>query len=165
MSARFKCLLLLLMLGPTIHADQREFGGSFKELRPEQQKLVIEIVSGFNTSTGQSLDPQHTYDSVRISVRSTFEAVTQALLTTKLTSKSGEPLGNTLDLVDVIEEVSGEVRGARGDQQFRVYAVMKPNAIEVLQDSNEFYRDKDNRRYHQGFPLCFRMPGVPSIQV
>jgi hypothetical protein len=65
----------------------------------------------------------------------------------------------------VIEDVAGEVRGARGDQQFRIYAVMKPGAIEKLQDSTEFFRDKDNRYYHKGFPVCFRMSGLPSIQV
>lgn len=97
-------------------------------------------------------------------MRTTFEAVTHALLTTKLTSKSGKSLGNALDLVDVVEEVSGEFPGKRGDQQFRIYAVMKPDAVAKLEDSKEFFRDKDNRRYHKGFPLCFRMPNVPSIQ-
>jgi hypothetical protein len=87
------------------------------------------------------------------------------LLSTNLTSASGKSLGNALDLIDVIEDVAGELRGARGDQQFRIYAVMKPGAIEKLQDSTEFFRDKDNRYYHKGFPVCFRMTGLPSIQV
>jgi hypothetical protein len=82
-----------------------------------------------------------------------------------LTSESGEPLGNALELVDVVEDVAGEVSGARGDQQFRIYAVMKPGVIEKLQDANEFFRDKNNSRYHKGFPVCFRMPDIPSIQV
>jgi hypothetical protein len=161
MSPRFRWLVLIVVLGPTLHPDQREFGGSFQELRPEQQRIVVEIVSRFNSSTGQSLTPQHVYDGARISVRSTFEAVTQALLTTKLTSKSGKPLGNALELVDVIEDVAGEFPGRRGDQQFRIYAVMKPDAITKLEDSDDFFRDKDNRRYHNGFPVCFRLTGIP----
>ena len=158
-------LVLLVTLGLNAHADEREFGGSFQELRPEQQRLVVDTVRRFNSSTGQSLIPQQVYDGARVSARSTFEAVTQALLTTKLTSKSGEPLGNALELVDVVEDVAGAVPGARGDQQFRIYAVMRPGVIEKLNESNEFFRDKDNSRYHKGFPLCFRMPDVPSIQV
>jgi hypothetical protein len=161
----FRCLVLLLILGISGHGEQHEFGGSFQELRPQQQQLVIEIVRRFNTSTGQSLSPEQTYDSARISVRSTFEAVTQALATTKLTSKSGRSSGNALELVDVVEDVAGEFPGKRGDQQFRIYAVMKPDTIQRLQDSNEFFRDNDNSRYHKGFPVCFRMPNVPSIQI
>jgi hypothetical protein len=155
---------LLVTVAPLIHAE-RKFGGSFQELRPEQQRLVVDTVSRFNSSTGQSLNPELVYDGARVSVRSTFEAVTQALLNTKLTSESGDPLGNALELVDVVEDVAGEVSGARGDQQFRIYAVMKPGVIEKLQDANEFFRDKNNSRYHNGFPLCFRMPDIPSIQV
>lgn len=161
----FRCLVLLLILGISGRGEQHEFGGSFQELRPQQQQLVVEIVRRFNTSTGQSLTPEQTYDNARISVRSTFEAVTQALATTKLTSKSGKPSGDALELVDVVEDVAGEFPGKRGDQQFRIYAVMKPDTIERLQDSEEFFRDNDNRRYHKGFPVCFRMPNVPSIQV
>src|SRR4051812_10663251 len=131
----FICFAFLLVFTITGHAQQHEFGGSFQELRPQQQQLVVEIVHRFNTSTGQSLSPEQTYDSARISVRSTFEAVTQALATTKLTSKSGKPSGNALELVDVVEDVAGEFPGKRGDQQFRIYAVMKPDTIERLQDS------------------------------
>jgi hypothetical protein len=160
-----RCLALLVTVAPVIHAAERKFGGSFQELRAEQQRLVVDTVSRFNSSTGQSLSPELVYDGARVSARSTFEAVTQALLNTKLTSESGEPLGNALELVDVVEDVAGEVSGARGDQQFRIYAVMKPGVIEKLQDANEFFRDKNNSRYHKGFPVCFRMPDISSIQV
>ena len=157
-------LILVAVLAGVAHPEQADIG-SFHELRSEQRQLVVQMVGRFNLSTGQALVPEHAYDAAPISVRSTFEAVSQALLTTKLTSTTGEPLGNALELIEVIEDVAGEVSGARGDQQFRVYAVMKPGAIEKLQDSVEFFRDKDNRYYHKGFPVCFRMPGLPSIQV
>lgn len=122
----FRCLVLLLILGVNGHGEQHEFGGTFQELMPQQQQLVVKIVQRFNTSTGQSLTAEQTYNRARISVRSTFEAVTQALATTELTSKSGKPSGSALQLVDVIEDVAGELPGKRGDQQFRIYAVMKP---------------------------------------
>jgi hypothetical protein len=114
--------------------------GSFQELRPEQQQLVIEIINRFNISTAQSLTGHHAYDEARVSGRSTFEAITQALGQTKLTSTSGKPHGNSLEIVHVIEDVAGGLPGTRGDQQFRVYAVMKPGAIEKLQQSQEFFR-------------------------
>jgi hypothetical protein len=72
----FRCLALLVTLAPLIHAAERKFGGSFQELRLEQQRLVVDTVSRFNSSTGQSLIPELVYDGARVSVRSTFEAVT-----------------------------------------------------------------------------------------
>ena len=51
--AMFRCLVLLLILGISGQGEQHEFGGSFQELRPQQQQLVIKIVRRFNTSTGQ----------------------------------------------------------------------------------------------------------------
>ena len=60
-------LVLLATLGLNAHAGEREFGGSFQELRPEQQRLVVDTVSRFNSSTGQSLIPQQVYDGARVS--------------------------------------------------------------------------------------------------
>ena len=40
MSPRFRWLVLIIVLGTTLYADEREFGGSFQELRPEQQRIV-----------------------------------------------------------------------------------------------------------------------------
>ena len=165
MRLTLKTLFLLILFSRAIPAAQGNMGGSFQELTPQQQRLVVDTVSRFNRSTGQSLNPEYVYDGARVSVRTTFEAVTQALSKTKLTSKSGKEQGNALDLVDVVEDVAGEVRGARGDQQFRIYAVMKIGTIEKLQNGSEFFQDKDNIRYHRGFPVCFRMLGIPSIQI
>lgn len=143
----------------------REFGKSYATLRPEQKKLVDDFVRRYNTTTGSKSTPEQAYDGARMSVRTTFDAVTHALATTKLTNQQGKSLGPAIDLVDALEDVAGEEKGVGGDRQFRLYAYLKPLAFETLSNSREFYRDKDNTVYHKGFPICFRLKnGPPSIQ-
>jgi hypothetical protein len=75
-------------------------------------------------------------------------------------------MGTALDLVQSIEAINGKVPRARGDLQFRVYVVLKPDAVEKLRASSEFFRDRDNTVYHHGYPLNYRQDGgTPSIQV
>ena len=95
-----------------------------------------------------------------------YQAVTYALLTTELTDQQGNSLGNTLELVLHVETVKGKVKGAGGDQQFRMYCQLKPGARELLERSQEFKRGHDNTVYHQGYPLTYRQQGrAPSMQI
>jgi len=44
--------------------------------------------------------------------------------------------------------------------------VPKPDALQKLKASREFFRDRDNTVYHHGYPLNYRQDGgAPSIQV
>jgi hypothetical protein len=141
------------------------FGGSFKSLNPEQQKLVVNLVQAHARATKTQLDPEKVYDAARQSIRSTFDAVTHALWKTKMTGPDGKSLGTALDLIDAVEDIAGEVPEARGDRQFRIYVYLKSNTIQTLDASQEFKREKDNTHYHFGFPICFRLlGGPPSIQ-
>ena len=79
---------------------------------------------------GSTLDPEQAYNGARVSVRTTFDAVTHALLSTKLTNEKGQSLGRAIDLVDALDQVLGEEAGAGGDRQFRMYVNLKPNAID-----------------------------------
>lgn len=145
--------------------DDREIGKSYATLRPEQQRLVDDFVRRYNQATGSELVPEQAYDKARLSVRTTFDAVTHALLNAKMTDATGKNLGYAIDLVEAIDEVMGQEAGVAGDRQFRLYAYLKPNAFEILSSSQEFFRDKDNVTYHKGFPICFRLKnGPPSIQ-
>lgn len=147
-------------------SSPREFGKSYATLRPEQKKLVDDYVKRYDQTTGSKLSPQQAYEGARMSVRTTFDAVTHALLRTKLTNEAGESLGRAIDVVAALDEVMGEEAGTGGDQQFRMYVYLKPTAFNTLTNSREFYRDKDNTVYHKGFPLCFRLKnGPPSIQI
>src|SRR5262249_44579686 len=142
-----------------------EFHGTYEELNPAQKKLIDDWYADYNQMTHDNSQPTD-YNQFSMSTRTTFEAVTHALMTTKLTDKSGKSLGSALDLVQSIEAINGKVPRARGDLQFRVYVVLKPDAIEKLKASSEFFRDRDNTIYHHGYPLNYRQDGgTPSIQV
>jgi hypothetical protein len=141
-----------------------EFNGTYEQLRPAQKNLIDEWYAEYNQMMGEHLDPAE-YSQLPLSTRTTFEAVTHALLTTYLTSKFGQPLGTALDLVKSIEAINGKVPKARGDLQFRMYVLLKPDALTKLKKSSEFYRDHDNTVYHHGYPLNYRQAGgLPSIQ-
>ena len=146
-------------------SETLELGRSYASLRPEQERLVDDFIRRYNATTGSELIPEQAYDSARLSVRTTYDAVTHALLNAKLTDAQGKSLGHALDLVEAIDEVMGEQSGVGGDRQFRLYVYLKPNAVDVLSQSQEFFRDRENSVYHKGFPICFRLKnGPPSIQ-
>ena len=91
--------------------------------------------------------------------------MTHALLNAKMTDAQGKSLGRAIDLVEAVDQVMGEESGVGGDLQFRLYVYLKPNAVDILSRSQEFFHDKDNSVYHKGFPICYRLKnGPPSIQ-
>ena len=117
--------------------------------------------------TGQSLDARSFYDDIlSLSTKTTFDAVTHALMTTPLTDASGQKFGDGLALIERVDTVKGEVSGASSDRQFRMYVRLTANAREMLERSREFKRGVDNAVYHKGYPLNYReQRGTPSIQV
>jgi hypothetical protein len=142
---------------------QPQFHGTYEELKPAQKQLIDEWYAEYNRMTNDHSEPTE-YNQFSLSTRTTYEAVTHALMTTSLTDKSGKPMGSALDLVQAIEAINGKVPRARGDMQFRMYVLLKPDALQRLKDSGEFFRDRDNTIYHKGFPLNYRQDGTPSIQ-
>src|SRR5215470_6297180 len=163
--------MLALLLAMTLHAQNkgtvtpREFLGTYEELSPAQKKLIDDWYAEYNHMTHDNSQPSE-YNQFSQSTRTTFEAVTHALMTTPLTDKSGKSMGNALDLVQSIEAINGKVPRARGDLQFRIYVVLKADALEKLKASGEFFRDRDNTVFHHGYPLNYRQAGgTPSIQV
>ena len=142
------------------------FGGTYDRLRPEQRRLVDDWFVRYKKRIQKNIAPEDGYNAVPISIRTTFEAVTHALQTTPLTDKQGARLGNALDLVDVLETARGKVPHARGDLQFRIYVVLKPNALATLKFSREFARGADNTVFHHSYPINYRQAGGdPSIQI
>jgi hypothetical protein len=142
-----------------------EIGKSYSKLQPEQKRLIDDYVSHYNQATESKIVPQEAYDNARLSMRTTFDAVTHALLKATLTDANGKSLGRAFDFVDALDEVMGEQSGVGGDRQFRIYVYLKPNTVDVLSRSREFFRDHDNSVYHKGFPTSYRLKnGPPSIQ-
>ena len=166
-------VLLILMLcfsGRALVAQDapgtQDFGGSYSGLRPEQKRLVDDWFGRFSAVVKKPVNPAAGYDKLPLSGKTTFNAVTHALLMTRLTDASGKSLASSaLEVVDKMDGVTGQILGARGDAQFRIYVQMKPTAMALLRASKEFERTADNTIYHKGYPTCFRTKGVPSIQV
>ncbi|HNR38475.1 MAG TPA: hypothetical protein PKN61_05515, partial [Acidobacteriota bacterium] len=143
------------------------FSGRYADLVPVQQRLLDDWLARFSQLTGTSLPPpEEIYERVSISNRATFEAITHALINSTLTDESGASLGNALDLVLHMETVRGQMPGIGGDLQFRMYARLRPDALDILHRCREFKRGPDNVSYHKGYPQNFRQQGgVPSIQI
>ena len=101
----------------------RRFGGAYSELDERRQQLVTDWVARFGNVTGQVVSAPAFYDDLlSLSTKTTFEAVTHALMTTPLTDASGQAFGDGLALIDRIDSVKGEAAGTAGDRQFRMYA-------------------------------------------
>ena len=122
-----KCLLWMLLCGVSVlplagfqnpgsqqaQGEPRSFGGTFKTLQSPQQRLMVEWVRRFNSTANQNVDAEKAYDAARLSMRTTFDAVTHALMNTKLTSKDGRSLGTALDLIDILDDIAGRAGGTR----------------------------------------------------
>src|ERR1700744_4543748 len=97
--------------------------GPYELLKPQQKQLIDEWYADYNKAMHENLPPSD-YNQLPLSIRTTFEAITHALMTTKLTDKSGQSLGDALQLVQAIETINGKVPKARGDLQFRMYVTL-----------------------------------------
>ena len=164
----FSALLLALFWSSAIaQTPQPQFGGKYAELDERRQKLIDGWVVRLEKTTGQSIAPASLYDDlVSLSSKTTFVAVTHALMTTQLTDRAGADLGDGLTLVDRVDVVRGEVTGERGDHQFRIYVRLTVDAFDKLSRSQQFKRASDNSVYHKGYPINFRgQGGTPSIQI
>ena len=105
-------------------------------------------------------------DILSLSTKTTFDAVTHALMTTALTDAPGRKFGDGLAIIERVDSVKGEVAGTSSDRQFRMYARLTANGRQMLERSREFKRRPDNTVYHKGYPINYReQKGTPSIQV
>jgi hypothetical protein len=58
------------------------FGGSYNAVDARRQRYVDDWVGRFSRATGQQLQPASVYDdALRLSTKTTFEAITHALMT------------------------------------------------------------------------------------
>ena len=137
----------------------------FGDLEPAQQELVVGYTAAFNERSGRNLSTGEYFDSMSVSERTTYDAVTHALMNSKLTDEGGNDLGTALDLVSGVERIAGQYYGRGGDQQFRLYVFLVPGAKETLERSKEFFLGHENTVYHAGYPESYRQDGdVPNIQ-
>ncbi|HET9270021.1 MAG TPA: hypothetical protein VFO31_17720, partial [Vicinamibacterales bacterium] len=172
------CLSSVAATGLTVQASRAapqtaaaqqapQLGGRYAALDARRQRLVDSWVARLSDVAGQPIEAGPFYDTkVRFSAKTTFEAVTHALITTTLTDDAGARLGDGLDLIERVDAVKGQVPGVGGDRQFRMYALLTTDAVATLERSREFRRGADNTVYHRGYPINFRAQGgTPSIQI
>ena len=137
----------------------------YADLQGRQIELFEVYTKDYNEQTERDLRPPEYFDSLSISYRTTYDAVTHALMNSKLTDEEGSSLGVAIDLVERVDRIAGQYYGRSGDEQFRLYVDLVPNAKEMLDKSQEFFRDQENTVYHVGYPTSFRQTGkVPNIQ-
>ena len=104
----------------------------------------------FSATIHKPVDPQEAYNNLPLSTRTTFNAVTHALISTQLTGESGQKLGSAIQIVEKLHTVRGEVLGARGDEQFRIYVQLKPSALESVGPEPGVSADGGQHRLPQG---------------
>jgi hypothetical protein len=86
---------VLLTFGAALFAQSTpteaasDFGAKYASLKPEQKALVDDWIRRFSATIRKQVDPQKAYDNLPVSWKTTFNAVTHALLSTQLTDKSG----------------------------------------------------------------------------
>ena len=164
-------LVVLVVLLPTIQVGLAQQPpsqlGTYAELDARRRQLVDDWIDRVEKTTGRPIEAGPFYDHVlSISAKTTFDAVTHALLTTTLTDRSGGSHGDALALVARVEALRGEVTGEPGDRQFRMYVQLVDGAVDRLELSQQFKRGTDNTVYHRGYPINYRAQGgVPSIQI
>ena len=164
-------LIVLVVVIPTTRVGRAQQPpgqlGTYSELDARRRQLVDDWIARVEKTTGRQIEAGPFYDDVlSVSAKTTFDAVTHALLTTKLTDRSGVSHGDALALVARVEALRGEVTGAPGDRQFRMYVQLVDGAVDLLERSQQFKRGTDNTVYHRGYPINYRAQGgVPSIQI
>jgi hypothetical protein len=148
-------------------ASKQKAFGEYSSLSPQQKRLVDDWFQRLSSTIKKTVDPAEGYEEIPLSAKTTFNAVTHALMKTELTDESGKKVAeSTIDLVDKVDRVAGQILGADGDEQFRIYVQMKPDALRLLDQSREFKRAADNTTYHKGYPISYRgKGGPPSIQI
>ena len=144
---------------------ERPVRNRYIELDAERQRIFDTYARGMNVKLGENLTPEERFRALSPSEQTTFDAITHALMRSPLTDDAGQPLGRAFDLVAGLERIAGEQAGRGGDQQFRIYVTLRPNARDMLDRSREFVRSQENTAFHAGYPHSYRLgSGAPSIQ-
>lgn len=172
-----KPIVLLLILAvatllPGVTAQQpatpsKSDSYAYARLKGRQIILFEQWAAEQNRKNGAYLHPATIYGTLAPSQRTTYEAIMHALSRSKLTDSAGKPLRqNALEILLSINEIAGQVRGVGGDKQYRLYVSLVPQAQEILAQSREFFRDKDNTVFHKDYPINYRQRGKePTLQI
>ena len=128
----FALCLLRFVSAQQPSAPQVIPGAKYSDLAPEQKALVDDWFRRFGDVVRKPISGEEGYNNLPVSTKTTFGAVTHALIHTTLTDKDGGALGpSAIVLIDRVDTVAGKIEGAGSDQQFRLYVVLRPNGISL----------------------------------
>ena len=137
----------------------------YVELDADRQRIFDSYARELNVKLGENRSSEERFRALSLSEQTTYDAITHALMRSTLTDDAGKPLGRAIDLLSGLERIAGEVGGKSGDQQFRIYVTLRPDANDILDRSREFVRSHENTIYHAGYPRSYRLgTGAPSVQ-
>src|SRR5688500_10018912 len=85
------------------HGAASDFGGSYDSLDSPQKALVDDWMKRFSATIQKPVDPEQAYNNLSLSTRTTFNAVTHALISMQLTGESGTKLGSAIQIVDKLD--------------------------------------------------------------
>lgn len=158
-------VFLVLFFGSSQIIFPQNVSPQYLRMKENSRLLFDKWAVKQNEIEGKSITSPERFGLLHISYRSTFAAISNALFYTKLTDPSGQSIGFAIDLIDEIEQIAGQQDGKGGDEQFRLYVKLKPDAIKKLDLSREFSRGKDNSVFHKGFPINYRQTSnAPTLQ-
>ena len=126
----------------------------YVELDADRQRIFDTYARAMNVKLGESMSPEERFRALSLSEQTTFDAITHALMRSTLTDEAGQPLGKALDLVAGLDRIAGEQGGRSGDQQFRIYVTLQPNAKR---------RSGPIARVRPEPGECGLSPGVPAL--
>ena len=105
-----------------------------------------------------------------------FTAIVCVLMLTRLASAAPDTASIRTEILGMLDQVlgvsriAGEIPGSsKGDEQFRIFADLKPGAVETFGKAQGFEPSFDNvlglfQIYHQGFPDSFRQIRQEGVQ-
>ncbi|HLF26430.1 MAG TPA: fibronectin type III domain-containing protein [Anaerolineae bacterium] len=160
----------LALVDPLGLENRRTFM-DYDELEGRSKELFDEFARRRNAMLGTAFTPQQVFQLLSQTERATFSAITFALMNQPLTSEDKKKpfdgnIKTALDLVESISIIAGEIKDARGDQQFRLFVNLRAGSVGILNQAKEFGSGRNRAGFHEGFPLSFREKGgVPNLQI
>jgi hypothetical protein len=127
----------------------------FEDLAPQQRTMLRGVLARCG-ATGTTSLAASVFGQFNASQRATFVGITHAMLNTQLVdSRDGKELGNALQLVEELLDISGENDALPSNKQFQLIVRLTPDAAQKLERAAHFEKG-ENHIFHKEYPISFR---------
>jgi len=127
----------------------------FEDLAPEQRAIIQRFFARCDVAADRPALAASIFGQLNASQRTTFVAITHALLHTLLPGRDGKELGKALGVIEDLIDIQGENIGQPSDQQFQLIVRLAPDARERLERAAHFEKG-ENHIFHKDYPISFR---------